>query len=83
MEKESKKPKIIETSRWIWYKVVEDKKWKKVAIPWISENIDRLSIQTHDSSEYSPSKDYLQDIQVEIVWIKWNDETLMSFIKSI
>lgn len=81
MEKGSKKRKI-ETVRWIWFQETVNKKWKKVIKPDFWENIDRISIETQDSSEYSPSKKYLKDLKVEIIWTEWHGEDLLNFIRN-
>ncbi len=81
MEKGSKKRKI-EYTRWIWIKVIEWEWSKKVKTPWISENITSLSVETEDSSEYDPNKQYLKNLKVEIKWIEWNSDSFMNFIRS-
>lgn len=82
MEKGSKKRKI-ETVRWIWFQETVNNKWKKILKPDFWENIERISIELNNSSDYSPSKSYLKDLKVEIIWIEWNNETLLNFIKNI
>ncbi len=82
MEKGSKKKKI-EITRWIWLFETTDKKWKKRLWADIWENIKRISIENWDSSEYNPSKNYLKDLKVEIIWTEWHSETLLNFIKNI
>lgn len=82
MEKGSKKRKI-ETTRWIWYIETIDEKWVKTIKPDIWKDIKRISIETTDSTEYNPSKGYLKDLKVEIIWTEWNSETLLNFIKNI
>ena len=82
MEKSSKKRKI-ETVRWIWFQETVNNKWKKILKPDFWENIERISIELNNSADYNPSKSYLKDLKVEIIWTEWNSETLLNFIKNI
>lgn len=71
-------PVIIEYDKLLKgeYKTSEPKPY----FPFPSASIE---VEKEDLNAYEPKAEFLKNIEIEICWVKWNEEALMSFLNNI